>query len=279
LRGGLARGGYVEGRNVRLEYRWAQGEPARLPALAADLVGRRVDLIVAASGQAAALAAKQATRSIPVVFCMGADPVQAGLVETLNRPGGNVTGVFMMEGALQAKRLELLHELAPQVRAVIALVNPGNPQAETQWDELRAAARGQGLELRRVDAGNDAGWAGVGQVIAAARRGALTVIADSFLTSRRDRIVAVAARHRLPAVFYLREYVAAGGLMSYGVGLAQFYEQAGEYVARILKGARPQTLPVAAPARFELAINLRAAAALGLQVPVGLLARADELVQ
>lgn len=276
---GLSDNGYVQGRNVQLEYRWADGDPARLPQLAAELAQRRVAVIVAASGIASALAAKQATRTIPVVFCMGADPVENGLVASLSRPGGNVTGVFLMEASLQVKRMELLRQLAPAARHIAALVNPANPQAQAQWTDIRAAAQTVGLSIERHDAGHDAALEQAFAAIEASPAHALTVIADSFFTSRRERIVGFAARHKLPAVFYLREYVTQGGLMSYGVSLGRLYHQTGGYVAKILSGARPQTLPVAAPTRFDLVINPKTAAALGLQVPVALLARADELVQ
>lgn len=276
---GLAENGYVQGRNLRLEYRWADGDPARLPQLAAELARRRVAVIVAASGIASALAAKQATDTIPVVFCMGADPVENGLVASLGRPGGNATGVFLMEASLQVKRMELLRQLAPDVRVIAALVNPANVQAQAQWTDVRAAAQALAFRIERHDAADDRGLEQALAAIEASPARALAVIADSFFTSRRERIVGFAARHKLPAVFYLREYVAQGGLMSYGVSLSRLYHQTGGYVAKILSGARPQSLPVAAPTRLELAINLKTAAALGLRVPAALLARADELVQ
>lgn len=279
FRRGLAQGGYVEGRNVRFESRWAEGDPARLPALARDLLRHGVALLFAASGIASALAAHQATRRVPIVFCMGADPVQHGLVRRLSRPGGNATGVFLMEDEVQAKRLELLRQVAPAVREVCVLVNPGNLMAEHQWSWLRDAAGGLGLQVRRLDAGTDAALEAAEATIAAQRPDALAVVADSFFTGRRRQLVALARRHRLPAVYYLREYVAAGGLMSYGVSLAALYEQAGGYAAKVLAGARPELLPVAAPKQFELAINLPAARELGIDVPAALLARADELVQ
>ena len=276
---GLGDNGYVRGRNVQLEYRWADDDPARLPQLALELAQRRVSVIVAASGIASALAAKQATRTIPIVFCMGADPVENGLVASLGRPGGNATGVFLMEAALQVKRMELLRQLAPAARHIAALVNPANVQAQAQWTDVRVAAEAVGFGIERHDAGHDAGLEQAFAAIEASAARALTVIADSFFTSRRERIIAFAARQKLPAVFYLREYVAQGGLMSYGVSLSRLYHQTGGYVAKILDGARPQSLPVAGPTRFELVVNLKTAAALGLQVPVALLARADELVQ
>jgi putative tryptophan/tyrosine transport system substrate-binding protein len=276
---GLARGGYAEGRNLTIEYRWAQGEPARLLPLAADLVRRKVRLIVAASGVDSARAAKAATATIPVVFCMGADPVQTGLVQALGRPGGNATGVFLMEAAVQVKRMELLRDVRPSAATVAALVNPRNAQAEAQWDDISTAAGQQGMQARRFNAGSDTDLARASVALAADPPDALTVVADSFFTSRRAEVVAIAARHRLPAVFYLREYVAAGGLMSYGVSLAEQYEETGHYAARILAGASPADLPVAGPTRFNLAINLATASALGMQVPVALLARADELVR
>jgi putative ABC transport system substrate-binding protein len=279
FRRGLAQAGYTEGKNVRFESRWAEGDPSRLPALARELVERGVALLFAASGIASALAAQQATRRVPIVFCMGADPVQHRLVERLSRPGGNATGVFLMEDEVQAKRLELLRQVAPAVRDVCVLVNPANVMAKHQWAVLRAAARSLDLQVRRLDVGTDAALHSAAAAIAAQRPHALMLVADSFFTSRRQQLVDLGRRHRLPSVFYLREYVAAGGLMSYGVSLAALYEQAGGYAAKVLAGARPELLPVAAPRQFELAINLRAAQALGIDIPAGLLARADELVQ
>ena len=277
-RDGLRQAGYVDGRNVAIEFRWAQGQMGRLPELAAELVLRQVDVILAA-GNAAVVAAKTATRSIPVVFVAGSDPVEAGLVASLNRPGGNVTGITILTIGVVGKRLELLREIAPGARDVAALINPTKPDADSETAHLQTAARTLGLRLVVLKAStqqqvDEAFEEAVGQKV-----GALLVTADLFFDMQRIRIIDHAARVRLPACYNNREYVASGGLLSYGEDRRDAYRQAGLYVGRILKGERPSDLPVQQPIKFELAINLKTAKTLGLTVPPTLLARADEVIE
>jgi putative ABC transport system substrate-binding protein len=278
VRRGLNGTGYAEGQNVRMEYRWAEGQFHRLPALAADLVHRQVSLILA-SGPPAANAAKAATQTIPIVFTIGDDPVATGLVTSLNRPGGNVTGVSFFTIALGAKRLELLHELVPNASLFAMILNPKSPNADVQLKDAQAAAQAIGQEIRIFNAstGNeiDAAFAD----IAKQKFDALLVGTDPFFTSQRDRLVAQAARNRLPAVYSLRAYAQAGGLMSYGASLTDAYQQAGIYAGKILKGTKPADLPVMQSTKFELVINLRTAKELGLDVPWFLQQRADEVIE
>jgi putative tryptophan/tyrosine transport system substrate-binding protein len=268
---GLKGGGYVEGQNVTIEYRWAEGHYDRLSTLAADLVRRQVAVLAATGGTPSARAAKAATTTIPILF-VAADPVRDGLVASLNRPGGNVTGVSVFSAELAPKRLQLLRELVPQASKIAALTNPAS------MDEAEALTRaGLSLLTIRVEAESDFEPA----FIEAAQRGveALLVTADPFLNSRRAQVVALAARHSLPAAYPWREYVEAGGLMSYGTSLAGTYRQVGQYVSRVLKGDKPADLPVQNPIKFELAINLKTARVLGLTVPETLLATADEVLE
>jgi putative ABC transport system substrate-binding protein len=278
FRQGLDEAGFVDGRNVAIEFRWAQGHYDRLPALAAELVSRRVTVILAGS-LPSALAAKQATGTIPIVFTMGADPVKLGVVASLNRPGGNVTGVTQYYGALGGKRLELIRELVPSLGVLAVLSNPNNPNAEDHLDDIQAAARTIGQQIDVVRASSegeiDAAFAGLSQ----RRDGALLVADDPLFSLRRDQIVALAARHAVPASYYAREFALAGGLMSYGSSGSDNHRQAGLYVGRILKGTKPSELPVLQPTKFELVINLKAAKALGLTVPPTLLALADEAIE
>jgi len=280
IRQGLNEAGYIEGKNVAIEYRWAEeGQYDRLPALAADLVRRQVAVIFATGGSAPAVAAKAATATIPVVFATGADPVKLGLVASFNRPGGNVTGVYFTVTALGSKRRELLRDLVPQARTVGYLVNPGNPSMADQHKEMQAAAGVLGLQIVGLNAGSerdiDAAFADFVQQ----RVDALVVAADAFFLSRRDQLVALAARHAVPATYHLRELAAAGGLMSYGTSLADAYRLAGVYAGRILKGEKPADLPVVQSTKFELVINLKTAKTLGLTVPLIMQMTADEVIE
>jgi putative ABC transport system substrate-binding protein len=279
FRKALAESGYVEDRNVAIEYRWAENQYDRLPVLAADLVRRQVALIVASGGPASPLAAKAATSTIPIVFTGTSDPVELGLVASLNRPGGNVTGTSAFTTELDAKRLEVIRELVPTAVVIGALINPNRPDAESQARDVQQAARTIGQRVLLVYAGSegDLGTAFVAMV--RQRIGALLVGADPFFNSLRTEVVALAARHVLPAVYMNRDFVAAGGLASYGTSIPEGYRQAGVYAAQILNGAQPAELPVVQPTKFELAINLKTAKALGLEVSPTLLARADEVIE
>ena len=278
FRQGLSETGYVEGQNVAIEYRWAEGQFDRLPAMAADLV-RRNATVIAALGPPAALAAKAATSTIPIVFVTGSDPVQAGLVASLNRPGGNVTGVYLLLIGLEGKRLGLLRDLVPHVKLTGLLINPRSPDSEAQSRALQAAARGVGQQILVVEAGSDGEFDAAFAALAQRQAGALVVAADIFFTARRERIVALVARLAIPAIYELREFAVAGGLMSYGTSLLDGYYQNGVYVGRILKGAKASDLPVLQSTKFEFVINLKTAKALGLEVPPGLSATADEVIE
>ena len=278
VRRGLKEVGYIEGRNVAIEYRWANGHYDRLPALAADLVGRQVTVITA-GGNLAAQAAKRATATIPIVFTSGADPVWSGLVGSLSRPGANLTGASLIAAEMAVKRLELTRELLPHARAVAMLINPDYPGADSEMTEVEAAGRVIGLQTQRVTASNerelDLAFATIGQ----RRVDAFMVGADGFFITRRDQFAALATRYGVPGIYPFPDYPAAGGLTSYGASLADAYRQAGVYTGRVLKGAKPADLPVMQPTKFELVINLKTAKALGLHVPPTLLARADEVIE
>jgi putative ABC transport system substrate-binding protein len=271
--------GYVEGRNVVIDYRWAEGHYDRLRELAADLVRRQVAVIVATGGGIATAAAKAATSTIPIVFSSGTDPVRAGLVTSLNGPGGNLTGVHLFISGLDPKRLELLRELVPQTSLIGVLFNPQNPDIQPRLTGLQQAARVVGQQIYVIYASTEAELDAVFAAPAQAGAGALLVGSDPFFNSRRDQIVALAAHHAIPAVYEGREYALAGGLMSYGTSLADGYRQVGIYTGRVLKGENPADLPIVQPRKFEFVINLKTAKALGLDVPPTLLARADEVIE
>jgi putative ABC transport system substrate-binding protein len=278
LRAGLKEAGYVEGRNVVIEYRFAANQYDRLPALAADLVRRQV-AVIAANGFAAQ-AAKAATATIPIVFVAGFDPVEVGLVASLSQPGGNVTGVSILDVELGPKRLELLHELVPTATTMVALVNPSDPKrAETILRELRAAARTLALQLHVLQAGTDRDLDAVFATLVQLRAGGLVIGGEPFFNSRSEQLGALTRRQAVPAIYQLREFAAAGGLMSYGGSLTDAYRLVGVYTGRILKGEKPADLPVQQSTKVDLIINLKTAKALGLTVPLSLLGRADEVIE
>jgi putative tryptophan/tyrosine transport system substrate-binding protein len=276
---GLSEIGYTEDQNVKIEYRWADNRYDRLPALAADLVARQVAVIAALGGTPSALAAKRVTSAIPIVFLVGRDPVELGLVASFNRPGGNVTGVNMLNVILAEKRLELVRELVPKAAVIAILFNQDNPNGQSYVSELEPIARAAGQRVLVRSASNDHELDTAFAILVENRADAVVVAPDPFLDSRRNRVVALAARHILPAIYQWREFVVAGGLISYGTSLADAHRQQGVYVGSILKGTRPADLPVIQPTKFELVINLKTAKALGLTVPLTLQARADEVIE
>jgi putative ABC transport system substrate-binding protein len=278
FRRGLQETGYVEGQNVAIEYRWANNQYDRLPELAADLVRRQVT-VIAAIGSPSAPAAKVMTTTIPIVFLTGSDPVEVGIVTSLARPGGNLTGVTVLGVELGAKRLELLHELIPTANIVAALVNPNTPAAEIQSTELQTAARTLGLKLHVLHASSERDFDAVFANLAQQRSGGLVIAGDALFTSRSEQLAALALRQAVPTIYQFREFVAAGGLMSYGDNLADSYRLTGVYTGRILKGEKPADLPVMQSTKVELVINLKTARALGLSVPLSLLGRADEVIE
>jgi putative ABC transport system substrate-binding protein len=275
---GLKDTGYVEGENVAIEYRWAQGQLDRLPALAAELVRRQV-AVIAAFGDIAAVAAKAATTAIPIVFGVSENPVKAGLVASLNRPGSNATGINFLGAELGSKQLGLLHELVPAAVRVGLLVNPRVPQTETVTRDVAAAASAIGLQIDVVEASESREIEAAFRTLVRNRADALVIGADPFFANRRLQLATLATRHAIPAIFNIREYAEAGGLMSYGTSLIETYRQVGIYTGKILKGAKPADLPVEQSSKFELIINLPTARALGLEVPPTLLARADEVIE
>jgi putative ABC transport system substrate-binding protein len=279
FRRGLSEAGYVEGRNVAIEYRWAAGRYHDLPALAADLVARQVAVIVTSGGPVSPLAAKAATATIPIVFAGGSDPVATGLVASLNRPGGNVTGALNIAAELTAKRLEILRELAPAGTAIAMLRNPGNSEADTQVREIELAAASIGQKVYIESASGEQDFERALAAVMQHRPGAFLIANDPTFAIHRRQLVPLIARLGLPAIYAQREYAEAGGLISYETNFADVYRQAGVYVGRVLDGERPADLPVMRPTRFELVINLKAAKALGLEIPPTLLARADEVIE
>ena len=276
---GLSEAGYVEGRNLSIEYRWAEGEYDRLPALAADLVGRNVVAIAALSGTPAGLAAKAATATIPIVFAIGGDPVAHGLVAVLSRPSSNVTGVTFFTAQLGTKRLELLHELVPKAATLAVLVNQKNPPSALERTRVQTAAEAIGGRTRLFDASTEGDIDRAFAVIVQQRIRALFVSADPLFLNERNKLVTLAARHGVPAIYADREHAEAGGLISYGASRADAYRQAGVYMGRILKGEKPSNLPVIEPTKFELVVNLKTAKALGLTIPQAVLLQADQIIE
>ncbi len=279
FRQGLAETGFVEGQTVTIEFRWAHGDYDRLPALAADLVGRKVAVLVGVGGDVSALAAKKATATIPVVFGMGDDPVKAGIVASFNRPDGNVTGFTLWTSEMESKRLGLLREMLPAVQLIGVLVNPKFPPSSHELSDLELAAKGIGQRLFVASANNDAELDSALASLGQQRVGAFLVTAAPFFDTRLERIVGFAAQNRLPAIYQFREYAVAGGLISYGPDVVESYRNAGLYVGRILKGEKPADLPVLQPTKFDFVINLKTAKALGLMVPPTLLAEAGEVIE
>jgi putative ABC transport system substrate-binding protein len=279
FRAGLNESGYVEGQNVTVEYRWGLGQHDRLAMMAAELTTRPVSVLVATGGEPAAMAAKAATSNVPIVFAVGGDPVKLRLVASYNRPGGNATGVNILTSALEAKRLGLLREIVPQAGAIGVLFNPGFPSYDSQLSEVQEAARAIHLPLHALRADTDQEIEAAFETATKERIGALAVAAAPFFDTRRDKLVSLAARYSLPAMYQFREFVRAGGLMSYGVYIPDIYRQVGVYTGRILKGEKPADLPVVQPTKFELVINLKTARTLGIEFPATLLAIADEVIE
>ena len=279
FRRGLKEGGFVEGENAAIEFRWARGDYSRLPMLAADLVSRQVAVIVAAGGEPSGLAAKAATATIPIVFGIGGDPVALGLVESFSRPGSNATGVTLLTNLMEPKRLGLLRELAPGVPLIGVLLNPKFAPASRQLRQVEEAARSIDQRIVVANAGTDEELETAFAALTSERIGALLVTADPYFDTRREQIVTFAARQRLPAIYQFREYVMAGGLLSYGVSITDAYRNYGVYTARILKGAKPADLPVLQPTKFETVINLKTAKALGIKISDNLLSLADEVIE
>jgi putative ABC transport system substrate-binding protein len=278
LRQGLREAGYVEGRNLRIEFRWADGDDERLPTLAHDLVDRQVSALVATGGVASVRAAQAATTRIPIVFTIGADPVTLGLVKSINRPGGNATGITLISSAASAKRTEVLFKIAPRSKIAL-LMNPANPNAAAEQGEAEAAAHVLGQQTLVLNVRSEGDFDAAFDTLIRQGADALFVATDPLLLANRDRLVAFAARQRVPAIYFVREFAVAGGLISYGASITDMYRQAGGYVGKILKGAKPDELPVLQPPNVEMVINLKTAKALGLEVPATLVALADEVIE
>ena len=279
FRKALADTGYVEGHNVQIEYRWADGNYDRLPAMAADLVGRRVALIAASGGEPAAFAAKAVTATIPIVMMLGSDPVKEGLVASLNRPGANATGATVYAYDMESKRLGLLHEAVPAAKTIAVLVNPASPAAELQMRDVREAAPRLGVEAVIFNAHGAGEFESLFAAMVERKTSASLVTADPFFNSQRGHLIALAARHRLPAIYEWRQFVVEGGLMSYGTVLTDAYSQVGSYAGRILNGEKPGDLPVVQPTNFQFVINLKTAKTLGLEISPTLSARADDVIE
>ncbi|MFL5097513.1 MAG: ABC transporter substrate-binding protein [Xanthobacteraceae bacterium] len=279
FRSGLEEAGFVEGRNVALEFRWADGRYERLPALAAELVQRSVAVLATSGGDPALLAARAVTTTIPIVFLIGSDPVELGYVASFNKPGGNLTGVHQLTAMLGAKRLGLLREVAPRAALMGVLINPSFPPAAAMLKDAEKAAASLGIRVLALNATTESEFEPAFSTLAREQASALLIGADPFFNSRRDLLVALAARYRVPTIYEFREFALAGGLMSYGTSLSDSYRQAGNYAGRLLKGARPAELPIVQSSKFELVVNLKTAKALGLEVPPGLLTAADEVIE
>jgi putative tryptophan/tyrosine transport system substrate-binding protein len=279
FRRGLRQGGFAENENVAIEFRWANGDYGRLPALAADLVNHRVNVLTAVGGDPSALAAKRATSEIPIVFGVGGDPVQLGLVASLNRPGGNVTGLSLLTNQMDPKRLGLLRDLAPGVTLIGALINPKFPGAVLQLEQIEDAARAAGQRIVIARASGDEELEAAFALLLREGVGALLVAGDPYFDTRRARIVAFAAQQRLPTIYHFRDYAVAGGLLSYGISITDTYRQFGLYTAYVLKGAKPSDLPVLQPTKFELVINLKTAKTLGITISDNMLSLADEVIE
>src|SRR6266849_9746496 len=279
FRQSLKKTGYVEGQNVAVEYRWAENQIARLPTLATELANRQVSVIVAGGSPVAALAAKSATTTIPIVFMNAADPVGIGLVASFNRPGGNVTGATLLSAELVAKRLGILRDLLPSVKKIAMLVNPTRPGVDTQKVQVQEAAQALGLSLHILQAGSERDFDAVFQAVLRQQDGALVVAPDALFLGRRAQIADLATRYTIPTMYELHEYVEAGGLVSYGASSAELYQHGGTLTGKILMGRKPADLPVLQPTKFELAINMKTAKALGLTISSGLLSIADELIE
>jgi putative ABC transport system substrate-binding protein len=279
FRQGLGETGYAESRNVAIEFRWAEGQHTRLSALAADLVGRQVAVIVAPGGAPGPLAAKSVTTTIPIVFEMGADPIAIGLVGNLNRPGGNITGVSSLNVEVTPKRLEIMHEVAPTAAEIAVLINPTSPTADSQLRNLQAAARALGLHLHVLHASTERDFDAVFVTLIQLRAGGLVVASDGFFATHSEQLAALTIRHAVPAIHQSRDFTIAGGLMSYGGSFAESHRQAGVYTGRILKGDKPADLPVQLVTKVELFINLKTAKTLGITFPLSLLGRADAVIE
>ena len=279
FRQGLGQVGYFEGKNVTIEYRWAEGRYDRLPALAAELVSRQVTVIAATGGEVSPLAAKAATTTIPIVCTLGGDPVETGLVASLNRPGGNLTGTTIMALEMASKRLDLARQLVPNATVIAMLINPTFPTASAEAREVQNAAHSLGIDINLLNASTESQIDVAFTNIVEQKNGALIIGTDPFLVGQRDQLVRLAARHMIPTIYFLREFVEAGGLMSYGPNIANGYRQAGVYTGLILNGANPAVLPIVRPTQFQIYLNLKTAKALGLQIPPLLLALADEVIE
>ncbi len=279
FRKALADAGYVEGHDVQIEYRWADGKYERLPAMASDLVGRHVALIVTGGGEPAAFAAKAATSTIPIVMVVGSDPVKEGLVASLNRPGGNATGATVFSYDMESKRLGLLHEAVPAAKIIATLVNPANPAVDLQKRDVQEGASQLGIKAFIFNARSAAEFENLFAAMVEQNVGALLVAADPYFNSQREHLIALAAQHRLPAIYEWRQFAVDGGLMSYGTVLTDAYSQAGTYAGRILNGENPGNLPIVQPTNFQFVINLKTAKTLGLEISPTLSARADEVIE